>query len=216
MAIKAVIFDLDGTLVDSSKDICFAINYALDGLNVRKVTVPETISLIGEGISRLFEKLIELRKISADRDLMIRRFSDYYADHLVDNTAIYPGVIETLQSLDGCRKAIISNKREEFSVRVLESLGIGRFFELVVGSDTTSEKKPSPLPIRYVLSKFGIDSGEAVIVGDSTYDIEAGKAAGIGTIAVTYGYRPVDLLREADYIVDSMPEILKIVQEFRS
>ncbi len=215
MAIQVVIFDLDGTLVDSSIDICHAINFALEGLNVPVVTVPETISLIGEGITRLFEKIIEIHHIPADKGPLIQRFLDHYSAHLVDNTTVYPGVMDTLESLNGCLKVVISNKREDFSVRLLELLGMRKYFDLVVGSDTTPEKKPSPVPIRYVLSKFAIRPEEAVIIGDSTYDIEAGKAAGIRTIAVTYGYRPLSLLQGADFIVDSMPDVVPLIEKMR-
>ena len=88
-----------------------------------------------------------------------------------------------------------------------------KYFDFVIGSDTTPEKKPSPVPIRYVLSKFGIRPEEAVIIGDSTFDIEAGKAAGIRTIAVTYGYRPISLLQGADFIVDSMPDVIPLIKK---
>ena len=213
MAIQVVIFDLDGTLVDSSIDICYAINYALEGLNVPEVTVPMTISIIGEGITRLFEKLIEIHHIPSDKDPLIRRFLDHYSAHIADNTTVYPGVMDTLEALNGCPKVVISNKREDFSATLLELLGMRKYFDLVVGSDTTPEKKPSPVPIRYVLSKFGVTPEEAVIIGDSTFDIEAGKAAGIRTIAVTYGYRPLCLLQGADFIVDSMPDVIPLIKK---
>ena len=215
MANQVIIFDLDGTLVDSSIDICHAINYALEGLNVPPITVTATISLIGEGITRLFEKIIEIHHIQSDKGPLIENFLDYYSAHIVDNTTVYPGVMDTLESLNGCTKVVISNKREDLSERVLELLGMRKYFDLVVGSDTTPEKKPSPVPIRYVLSKLGIKPEEAVIIGDSTFDIEAGKAAGIRTIAVTYGYRPISMLKGADFVVDSMPEIISIVRELR-
>lgn len=213
MAIQVVIFDLDGTLVDSSIDICYAINYALEGLNVPEVTVPMTISIIGEGITRLFEKLIEIHHIPSDKDPLIRRFLDHYSAHIADNTTVYHGVMDTLEALNGCPKVVISNKREDFSATLLELLGMRNYFDLVVGSDTTPEKKPSPVPIRYVLSKFGVRPEEAVIIGDSTFDIEAGKAAGIRTIAVTYGYRPLCLLQGADFIVDSMPDVIPLIKK---
>jgi phosphoglycolate phosphatase len=213
MTIRVIIFDLDGTLVDSSIDICHAINYALEGLNVPAVTVPETISLIGEGIARLFEKITDIYNIHSDKELLVQRFLEHYSAHLVDNTTVYPGVMDTLKALNGYHKIVISNKREDLSVRVLERLGISKYLDLVVGSDTTPEKKPSPVPIRYVLSKFGISPEEAVIIGDSNFDIEAGKAAGITTIAVTYGYRAPSVLQGADYIINTMPEVVRIIEK---
>jgi phosphoglycolate phosphatase len=212
MAMKLIIFDLDGTLVDSSTDISHAINYALEGTNVPPVTVQETITIIGEGITRLFEKIIEKNNLSAEKDILIQRFLNHYSAHLTDNTPVYPGVKETMEALKEYPKAVISNKREDLSSRILEILGMRKYFDVVVGSDTTSERKPSPVPIQYVLSRFEAKPEEAVIVGDSNFDIEAGKAAGVTTIAVTYGYRPLSSLRGADYIVNTMPEILKILK----
>ena len=214
MPIKLIIFDLDGTLIDSSIDIANAINYAIEPYGARPITVKETISLVGEGITRLIEKLIEREGINADRNALTERFLEHYSAHLIDNTTIYPGVRETLQKLKGYKKAVISNKREALSTKILDDLGLLKYFDLVVGSDTTPERKPSPVPILHVLSKFNMNNEDAVIVGDSNFDIEAGKAAGIKTIAVTYGYRPLDLLKGADFIIDRMDELIDIFRRF--
>ena len=209
-----MIFDLDGTLIESSIDITHAVNYAVEPYGVVPLTVPEVISLVGEGISRLMEKIVAKDAIEANPDVLIERFLDHYSAHLTDNTTLYPGVREVVSQLGAYRKAVISNKRESLSVRILEQLGLAEHMDMVVGSDTLKERKPSPLPVYHVLSAFGISPEEAVIVGDSNYDIEAGKSAGIKTVAVTYGYRPLDLLRGADFIIDSMtglPGVLKML-----
>src|SRR5271169_4409666 len=213
MSLKLVIFDLDGTLIDSSADIANAINYAIGPYRVKPVTVQETIGLLGEGISRLMERIIDKEGIKADKDLLIERFLDYYSTHLTDNTTVYPGVREVLAQMPACRKAVISNKRESLSIKILEKLGLSAFFDMIAGSDTTEERKPSPVPVRHVLSMLGILPEEAVIVGDSNYDIEAGKAAGIKTVAVTYGYRSRDLLQGADFIINKMEELMKILKK---
>jgi phosphoglycolate phosphatase len=213
MAIKMIMFDLDGTLVDSSLDICNAINYAIEGSGMSPVSVQETIGLIGEGITRLFQELTVRQNISIPIDPLVVRFSEHYSEHLLDNTTLYPGVAETLAVLDCCNKAVITNKRERSSVRILEAFGVAKYFDLIVGSDTTPERKPSPVPIHFALSKFGIAPNEAVIVGDSSYDIDAGRAAGITTIAVTYGYRPVDELQKAHYMVDHITEAPGIIEK---
>lgn len=220
MPVKLIIFDLDGTLIDSSVDITNAINYAIEPYGIRPITVQETIGLVGEGITRLIEKLADRRQSTEDRgqtkeinkDILVERFLNYYSAHLVDNTTVYHGVRETLERLKDYKKAVISNKRESLSVRILNDLGLLKYLDLVVGSDTTPERKPSPVPIHYVLSKLGIRPEYAVIVGDSNFDIEAGKAAGIKTIAVTYGYRPIELLKDADYLIDRMSELLNILR----
>jgi phosphoglycolate phosphatase len=214
MPIKLIIFDLDGTLIDSSVDITNAINYAIEPYGVKPVTVQETISLIGEGITRLMEKIAlshQPSAVSLSKDVLIERFLEHYSSHLVDNTTVYPGISETLEQLNGYKKAVISNKREVLSIKTLNDLGLLKYLDLVVGSDTTPERKPSPVPILHVLSRFGIKPEEAVIVGDSNYDIEAGKGAGIKTIAVTYGYRPIELLKDADYVIDKMSELVDVL-----
>jgi phosphoglycolate phosphatase len=219
MPIKLIIFDLDGTLVDSSIDIANAINYAVEPFGIQPVTVEETIRLVGEGITRLMEKVIERGQDanvrSRNKDLLIDRFLEYYSSHLTDNTTVYPGIIETLEKLNDCKKAVISNKRESLSVRTLENLLLLKYFDLIVGSETTTERKPSPMPVIYVLSNLNVKAENAVIVGDSNLDIEAGRAAGIKTIAVTYGYRPIELLKGADFIIDRMDELVHVLKSLR-
>ncbi len=212
MSIKLVIFDLDGTLIDSSIDIANAINYAVEPYGVPPLTVQEVISLVGEGISTLMEKIILKEGIEAGRDLLTGRFVSYYSSHLTDNTTPYPGVREVLAQLAAYRKAVISNKRESLSVKILEALGLSEYMEVIVGSDTVKERKPSPLPVRHVLSTLGISPDAAIIVGDSNYDVEAGKSAGIKTVAVTYGYRPLEFLQGADFIINSMPELNDVLR----
>jgi len=207
-----IMFDLDGTLVDSSVDICNAINYAIEGSGIQPVSVQETITLVGEGITKLFEGLTARQNISMANELLVDRFLDHYSAHLVDNTTLYPDVRGTLEALSEYVKVIITNKRERSSVSILEALGIARHFDFVVGSDTAPERKPSPVPVNFALSKFGVAPHESVIIGDSSFDIDAGLAAGITTIAVTYGYRPSDELQRAHFIVDRMSEIPIIIK----
>lgn len=210
MQIKLIIFDLDGTLVDTSGDITNALNYALKPYGLRDLTVEDTIKMVGEGITRLIEKILENERIQM-RDTVIKRFLDYYSEHLVDFSTLYPHVRETLEKLNDYKKAVISNKREYLSTRLLDKLDLLKYFDLVVGSDTTSERKPSAIPVIYVFTKLGVNPDESIIVGDSNYDIEAGKKAGLKTVAVTYGYRERQYLIDADYIIDSMKDLLTLL-----
>lgn len=211
MSLELVIFDLDGTLIDSSRDITHAINYAVAPYGGRPLTVQETISLVGEGISRLMEKVVEKERLKTDTEALIKRFLDYYGAHLVDETTVYPGVQETLDLLKGYKKAVVSNKRETLSRAILEKLALAEHFDIIVGSDTTEKRKPSPVPIKYVIEKICINPQQAVMVGDSNYDIEAGSAAGAWTVGVTYGYKTVDFLRSADYIIERMSELPEVL-----
>jgi len=210
MPIKLILFDLDGTLVDTSKDITTALNYALKQYGMKKLTVQETIKMVGEGITRLIEKILGDKKIHM-RDEIIRRFIEYYSEHLSDYSHEYPYVRETLEQLNGYKKAVISNKRESLSVELLEKLDLLKYFNLVAGSDTTSQKKPSPVPIFHIMEKLDAKPYESMIVGDSSFDIEAGKKAGIKTVAVTYGYRERQYLQGADHMIDSLKELTFLV-----
>jgi len=210
MPVRLVIFDLDGTLVDTSEDITSALNHAVTPFGIKGLSVEDVKKIVGEGITRLIEKVLGEEK-AASRDEAVRRFLDYYSAHLTDRSRPYPNVAGVLGRLEGFKKAVISNKRESLSRRLLEGLGLLKYMDLVVGSDTAPEKKPSPLPVLYVLEKLRVSPDEAVIVGDSNYDIEAGKGAGVRTVAVTYGYRPVELLRGADYMIDDLGELVALL-----
>lgn len=212
MPIKLIIFDLDGTLVDTSEDITNALNYAIKPYGIKGLKVTDTIKMVGEGITRLIEKVLGEDK-SHLKDDVVKRFLDYYEEHLTDYSTAYPEVKETLEKLEGYRKAVISNKRESLSRELLKRLGILGFFDMVVGSDTTAEKKPSPVPVLHVLSRLGTFPSQAVIVGDSNLDIEAGKKAGIKTVAVTYGYREKHQLVSADYMIDSLTGLINLLYE---
>jgi phosphoglycolate phosphatase len=214
MNIKVIIFDLDGTLVDSRGDITNALNYAVEPYGFENLTVERTVSLIGEGVSRLIEKRLGTK--AADlQEAALRRFLEYYGEHLVDSSALYPGVRETLELLGKYRKTVISNKREDLSKRLLEGLNSSIFFEMIWGSDSTPEKKPSPVPVLKMLKKMCCRPEEAVFVGDSVYDIQAGKAAGVRTVAVSYGYGDRRVLGGTDVVIDRMNYLLSIMDSFQ-
>jgi phosphoglycolate phosphatase len=194
---ELIIFDLDGTLVDSGKDITKALNYAITPYGFKPLTVEDTIKMVGEGLTRLIEKIVKDNNTS--RDAVFDRFIKYYSEHLADFTRPYPGVIKTLEMLGRYKKAVISNKRESLSKKLLEQLGLMKFFDVVLGSDSAAEKKPSPAPVKKVLEILGIEPERAIIVGDSDFDIQAGKGAGLITVAVTYGFRDRETLKDADH-----------------
>ncbi len=213
--IKLIIFDLDGTLVDSGIDITKALNYAIEPYGLDKITVSQTTAMVGEGLSRLIEKMLGNQRADIIPDVL-ERFVRYYSGHLADFTLPYPGVQETLQQLSGYRKVVVSNKREILSKRLLETLELSGYFDIILGSDSVEEKKPSPKPVLQMLRRFSLRPEEAVIVGDSNYDIDSGKAAGVGTIAVSYGFRRPEFLGGADFLIDSMGELIKILEELNS
>jgi phosphoglycolate phosphatase len=220
---KLLIFDLDGTLADTGQDITNALNYSLEPFAVRDYSLEETKAMVGSGISKLLESLIPYDSPAAVKmknqegkkpeEVVLNRFLEYYYNHLIDNTVAYPQVPETLAKLTDYKKGILSNKREIYSKQVLEGIHILKYFECVWGSDSVREKKPSPVPVVDMLKHFHVSHNEAVLIGDSNYDIEAGKAAGIKVIAVTYGFRPREVLKDADIMIDSFHELLNVLKE---
>lgn len=212
--IRFLIFDLDGTLADTSRDIADSINFALDTLGAKRYTVEEIKSMVGSGITSLLRSLILSgpQQDTVEFKNAARRFLDYYEAHMLDNTVVYPGVQDTLLKLKRYRKAVLSNKREGFSRKILEALGILDVFDAVYGSDSLSEKKPSPVPIQEILQRFSVYADEAMIIGDSSFDIEAGRAAGVRSIAVTYGFRSRAELTNADFIIDRFSDLLEVLE----
>jgi phosphoglycolate phosphatase len=214
MPIKLIMFDLDGTLVDTSQDITNALNYAVEPFALKKLTVGDTIKMVGEGVTRLIEKVCGENQGDL-REAVIQRFLDYYSNHLTDHSVIYPKVTKTLEKLYEYRKVVISNKRENLSRELLEKLQLLHYFELIIGSDTTPEKKPSAVPLIHAIEKCNVIPEEAVMVGDSKFDVEAGKRAGVKTIAVAYGYGEKPDLLEADYVIDSI-DALPLILDMNS
>jgi len=217
--IKLLIFDLDGTLADTGRDIADAINYAVEYFGQRRYSVEEAKSMVGAGISSLLESLIaplEGGDSPGAKELVTKRFVEYYSQHLLDNSFAYPKVKETLAALGSYKKVVLTNKREKFSKQILDGMGLLDYFDLVWGSDNVREKKPSPVPVLDLMKKFNVYEKETVIIGDSNYDVEAGKAANINVIGVTYGFRSREFLEGSDFIIDGFDELLMIMQRLNS
>jgi phosphoglycolate phosphatase len=213
--LKLLIFDLDGTLADTSRDITDALNYALNPYVAREYSVEETKLMVGSGISKLLESLVPAQptpEANAEaRETVIDRFLYHYDNHLTVHTVLYPHVKETLANLHGYKKAVLSNKREKYSNDILQELNILEYFDLVWGSDSVREKKPSPVPVFDLIDKFNVVKKETAIIGDSNYDVDAGKAAGIKIIGVTYGFRTRNYLEGSDVIIDSFNELIDVI-----
>lgn len=206
------IFDLDGTLVDSRFDLCDAVNHALARLGRPPIEVEQMPQLLGHGITRLLECVLD----SEDAALVAearRHFDQWYAHHYTDKTRPYDGVEEVLAHLAFAKKAVCSNKHHPFTVGIVRALGLEPHFDMVLGAQPERYPlKPAPDAIRLILDRLGVAPGRALIVGDSTHDIEAGKAAGVATCAVTYGYRPAEVLRAAgpDWMISDIRELMRL------
>ncbi len=212
MPINLIIFDLDGTLIDSKADITNALNYALRLNGHLPLTVEETVKLIGDGATRLVEKAVgsalERQKIEKIRDEFLQR----YDEHATELTKPYDGVIETLERLRAYRKVIVTNKPEGLAKKILRVLSMDGYFSAVLGPESVTNKKPSPEPLLKVMDMFGVQRAEAIMVGDSANDVESGRLAGIKTVAVLYGYGTRDSLNGADFILyDRIDGLLSVI-----
>jgi phosphoglycolate phosphatase len=211
--VALIIFDLDGTLVDTSEDLAASLNFAVTPLGIEALSVAETVALVGEGLSRLIEKILEPLGLMEYCAITMKKFLEHYSVHLTDKSKPYPGVAKSLESLkkSGVAMAVLSNKREDLSRRLLDALGLAGYFALIAGSDTVPEKKPSPEAVRFVLRKFGCEPADALMVGDSSYDIEAARNAGVKVAAAAWGFRARETLSGADYLIESMEDLFPVL-----
>lgn len=209
--IDLIIFDLDGTLIDSLDDLANATNHMLLSLGRPAASREQVRGYVGQGARRLVEKALPAAPADViERGLAL--FLAYNEEHLVDRTGLYPGVMETLTALreSGLTLSVVSNKNVALCTKVLTTLGADGFFVSVIGADSLTERKPSPEPLLKVLRDLGVPPERAVMVGDSINDIAAGQAAGIITIGCTFGYGDPAEIADADFLIDSLPELLEL------
>ena len=211
MPLQAILFDLDGTLVDSATDITHAFNYAMKLYGAPQVSRKEIEVMLGEGLTRIIQKFDELKDLGIDVTDVRRHFREYYLSNIAVYSRPYPGVEDTLQRLKDFKKAVVSNKLEVFTLKTLRQLHLLPYFDLVLGGDSGPERKPSPQAILAALSRLGVPADQTLMVGDSAYDVEAGRGAGAKTVAVTYGYGSPGFEDGADFTMDQFPELLDIV-----
>lgn len=214
MLVELIIFDLDGTLIDSSEDIAVCANKTLKAMGHKELGLDEIKQGIGWGVKMLFERLMPENGPPAIEEAR-RIFLGFYGEAPVVKTFAYPGVTETLKHFrrKGKKMAIVTNKPYGLANRILGELGLSGSFELVVGGDSFENKKPHPEPLERVMKALNAAPEASVIVGDSPVDCESGKKAGMRTIGVSYGFRGTGELLEAgcDIIVDEFPGLKEIL-----
>jgi phosphoglycolate phosphatase len=208
--IKLIIFDLDGTLINSIYDITDAVNFALSSFSDKTYNVEQVRQFVGSGFKMLLKQAAPREEIQEE---LQKKFLSYYWQNLTKKTLPYDGVIDTLKQLNVRKKAVVTNKKESFSREILKNLKLETYFDTVVGGDSTPYKKPSPEPLCEVLKRFTIAPHEALMVGDGEHDIEAGRAAGMKTVAVTYGYRDKEQIKDADFLINDMRHLIPLLSK---
>jgi len=222
--IKLVIFDLDGTLIDSRLDLVHSVNAALRHIGRPELPDDVIASYVGDGAPILIQRALGSEAV--DEELVTRGlqfFLSYYREHKLDHTTVYPGIRESLkaiQSANGAygsrnaaarKMAVLTNKPVVPSRAIIDALGLGAFFTQVYGGNSFATKKPDPEGARKLMAENGAGPEETVIVGDSHVDIETGRNAGLWTVGVSYGFAPHTLEEcPPDVMVDTPRELAEV------
>lgn len=209
---ELLIFDLDGTLVDSQADLADSVNYVLKSYGRRKISIPTLRSFIGNGVVNLMERAMPDLKGKALSEA-VATFRSHYNDHLLDKTRPYPGIKQLLQNARGIKKAVLTNKTESFARKILEGSGLAGHFPVIWGGDTGKARKPCPEPVLAVISRLKAEPGNTILIGDSENDVLSARAAGAFSGAVAYGYSSKKELLELkpDYFFKKPSDIAKLL-----
>lgn len=210
---KLVMFDLDGTLVDSVADIALSLNRALGDMAQPEVSEAQVRRWIGRGASRLMYCVLEhLRQPPEQHDTLMARFMARYEASVCEVSEPYEGARDLLLACkaQGIHLACVTNKPYVPAKALLDALDMLAPFDLLLGGDSLSHKKPHPEPLQHCLQHFGVKAEEALMVGDSRNDVEAARAAGVKVLAVPYGYNHGEPVAETkpDWLVESLARLL--------
>jgi phosphoglycolate phosphatase len=217
MTTRAVIFDLDGTLVDTAPDLMGATNHVLSLLERRPISMKEVRSFVGHGAKALIARGTSATGDALDPkslDYYHAEFLRYYEKNIAVHSEIFPGVVALLDrcKAEGFKMGVCTNKIEGLSVRLLNALDLSKYFGAVVGPDTISIAKPDPAPYFETLKRLDVKVPKSVMIGDSETDILTARAAEVPVIAVTFGYTPKPVAEYApDYLVSHFDEIWDIL-----
>jgi phosphoglycolate phosphatase len=212
---ESILFDLDGTLIDSALDISLTANHVREKMGLPPLSLEKIKSFIGDGIRLLIARVLETEDPAIlDKGLSI--WKPYYTAHCLDNTVLFPGVEQVLAELhsDGVRMAVVSNKMVVFCEQILEGLRVKKYFSAIIGGDSTNERKPHPEPILFAARKLGITSKSVLVVGDNSHDIVAGHSAGYKSCGVLWGIGLEKSIRDAtpDYVIHMPSDIPRLIR----
>jgi phosphoglycolate phosphatase len=209
-----LIFDLDGTLIDSKLDLAHAVNAARLHLGMPPIENDRVYSYVGDGAPVLMRRALGPEASDAQVQQALEYFYSYYRDHMLDHTVPYPGVRESLDRLRaaGVKMAVLTNKPVRFSQGIVEGLGLKDYFFRVYGGNSFPEKKPDPAGVEALMREAGAAREATLMIGDSAVDVRTARNAGILCCGVTYGFQPETLLAEPpDFLMDRMEQVADLV-----
>ncbi len=213
-----VIFDLDGTLVDSVDDLCNSVNAARGYMGLPPLPRDVVASYVGNGAPVLIRRAMGPDAGEQQIEEALAFFLSYYREHMLDNTRPYPGVVEALERLHekGVKMAVLTNKPQRFSRDMCAGLGLSPYFFQIYGGNSFEQKKPDPVGIRTLMEEAKARPKETWMVGDSATDVLTARNAGVQSVGVTYGISPASL-REAppDFLIHSMTELPALLERKR-
>jgi phosphoglycolate phosphatase len=212
--VKALLFDLDGTLIDSKRDLVQSVNATLREIGRPELPEDLVASYVGSGAPVLISRALGGTPATEEFESALKYFLAHYEEHKLDYTREYPGVREALELLRGVPMAVLTNKPVTISVRILEGLRLADFFRAIYGGNSFTTKKPDPLGANTALSELGIAAKETAMVGDSEVDVQTARNAGMISAIVNFGFGAHDRQAyPADIYLDRMEELLPLVQK---
>ena len=213
-AVRLVVFDLDGTLVDSLGDLANALNFALAQLVPQTPPLPlaRVRSFIGDGARLLVARSLEAAGLHVSVDEALPVYVQAYRQRMFDHTRLYAGVREVLDALHDRNLAVLTNKPGDMSRAILSHLGVAERFFRIVGGGDLAEHKPDPSGLLQLVDACSATPERTVIVGDSAGDVRTGRAAGTHTVGVTYGFAPGSMATEPpDVVIDHLRDLLPLL-----
>jgi phosphoglycolate phosphatase len=205
-----VVFDLDGTLVDSAADLAAAVNATLSRLAPQAPPLPldRIRSFVGHGAGTLVARSLAEAGLPHRPEDVLPLYLEVYRDRMLETTTLYPGVVEALDALGGHTLAVLTNKPGDMSRAILEGLGVGSRFARICGPEDVPRRKPDPAGLLWLMAEAGVGPADAAMVGDSPVDVRTGRAAGVLTVGVSYGLDPEGLRAEPpDALLDDLRDL---------
>jgi len=211
-SVRALIFDLDGTLIDSKQDLIHSVNAMLSELGRKQLAAATISGYIGHGAPQLVARALGDGCSEEERQHALQFFLSYYEHHKMDTTQAYPGVAETLEQLARMPMAVLTNKPVRISVRILEQMGLSKYFRVIYGGNSFETKKPDPQGATRILRDLDAEPREALLIGDSEVDVQTARNAGTLAAAVNYGFGVHDRgAYPADIYLDRFGELVTLL-----